>query len=69
MGVGGLGAGVGQAVLDGIQDQGLVVLDGLGELDERLEAAPLRPGDPAAQQPSGVAQLDCLEDRPELLLE
>jgi len=29
VGVGGLGAGVGQAVRDGIQDQGLVVLDGV----------------------------------------
>jgi hypothetical protein len=45
------------------------VLDGLGELDERLKPTPPGLGDPAAQQPSGVAQLDCLEDRPELLLE
>ena len=54
---------------DGVQDQGLVFLDGLGELDERLEAAAPGPGDPAAQQGAGVGQLDGLEDRPELLLE
>jgi hypothetical protein len=51
-------------VFDGIQDQFLVVLDGLGELDERLEAAPSGPGDPAAQQRPGVGQFDGLEDRP-----
>jgi hypothetical protein len=56
-------------VLDRIQDQAAVVFDRLGELDERLEAGASRPGDPAAQQPSGIGQLDGLEDRPELLLE
>jgi hypothetical protein len=50
-------------VFDGVQDQFLVVLDGLGELDERFEAAAAGPGDPAAQQGPGVAQRVGLEDR------
>jgi hypothetical protein len=56
-------------VLDRVQDQGLVSLDRLGELDERLEATPLRPGDPAAQQRSGIGRLGGLEDRPKLFFE
>jgi hypothetical protein len=39
----------GQAARDGIQDQGLVSLDGLGELDERLETTPAGPGDPVCR--------------------
>jgi len=56
-------------VLDRIQDQAAVVFDRLGEFDEGVEAAPLRPGDPAAQQRSRVGQLNALEDRPELLFQ
>ena len=56
-------------MLDGVQDQGLVFLDGLGEADERLEAAASGPGDPAAQQGSGVGKIGGPEDRPKLLFE
>jgi hypothetical protein len=48
--VGALAAGVGQAVLDGVEDELPVPLDRSHELGERFEPAALRPGDPADQQ-------------------
>ncbi len=69
MGVGGLRAGVGQDVFDGVEDQLLEFLDCLGELDERWEPAPRRLGEPAGQQGCGGGEVIGLEDRPELFLE
>ncbi len=69
VGVGGLGAGIGLAVFDGIEDQMLVLGDRLGELDERRETAALRPCEPADQQAPGRGEVAGLEDRPELLFQ
>jgi hypothetical protein len=68
VGVGGLGAGVGQAVLHGVEDQLLELLDRLGELGERRETTPLGPGQPADQQALGGGEVAGLEDRPQLLV-
>jgi hypothetical protein len=68
VGVGGLGAGVGQAVLHGVEDLLLELLDRLGELGERRETTPLGPGQPAGQQALGGGEVAGLEDRPQLLV-
>lgn len=47
--------GVGQAVDQGVDDERLVVLDGLGQLDEGVEPGSLRPRYPAAEQRPAVA--------------
>ncbi len=69
MEVGGFGAGVGQAVLDGVEDQLSELLDRLGEFDERRETTPLGPGQPADQQWLGGGEVAGLKDRAELFLE
>jgi len=68
MRVGGLDPGVGQAVLDRVEDQLPVPGDGLGELDEGGESAALGPGDPAGQQRPRRGQIAAGEDLPELLV-
>jgi hypothetical protein len=68
VGVGGFTAGVGQSVVEGVADQGQVVADGCGQLDEFGDAASGGPGDPPGEQdPSGFASRG--EYRAELLLE
>jgi hypothetical protein len=66
VGVGGLGTGVGQAVLDGVEDQLTVFLDGLGQLGERGQAAALGPGQPSCEQGGRGGRVTGLEDCPEL---
>lgn len=65
----GPGAGVGQAVLDGVEDQLLEFLDGFGEFDERWEVTLARPGQLADQQAPRGGEVGGLEDRAELLFE
>lgn len=48
MGVGDFGAGVGHGVVEGVADQGLVVLDGGAEFLGLADAAVSGPGDPPA---------------------
>ncbi len=48
VGVGGFGAGVGHGVVEGVGDQGSVVLDGAAQLLELADAAVSGPGDPPA---------------------
>src|SRR5258705_12743322 len=68
MGCGGFTAGIGQSVVEGVADQGQVVADGRGQLDEFGDAAACGPGDPAGEQdPAGFASRG--EYRAELLLE
>ena len=68
MGVGGLGQGVAQAVVEGVVDQRQEPLDGLGEGDELRDAAASGPGQPAGQQRPPAGALG-LEGGAELLLE
>jgi hypothetical protein len=56
-------------VFDGIEDQMLVLGDRLGEFDERVQAAALRPREPPDEQAPGRGEVAGLEDRPELLFE
>src|SRR5258705_12953266 len=68
MGCGGFTAGIGQSVVEGVADQGQVVADGRGQLDEFGDTAAGSPGDPPGEQdPAGLASRG--EHRAELLLE
>jgi len=53
LGVDGFDARVGEPVLDRCFDPGPLLGDRAGELDERLEAAAPRPGQPGVQQRAG----------------
>ncbi len=55
MGVGDFGAGVGHGVVEGVADQGLVVLDGGAEFLGLADAAVSGPGDPPASS-AGLPQ-------------